>query len=383
MPEPNLSYLLNLKPVEIIKWFESKGNTISWDWQEVYAQAHAKSFTVAKAMKIDILQTIRDEYISSLNNGGTPREFTKNLEPTLKKLGWWGKQKAKDVPGYNPASGVDPEKVVQLGSPHRLQKIFRINSTVAYNAQRYKFQMENVQTHPYLQYIQVQRPSKRDEHAKFDKKVFRYDDPIVSIIYPPSDWECKCRMVGKSASDLKNEGLKVSNGKDFDTSDIPEEWRYNPGEAAFFPNLNKYNYSVASQYIVGGLKGPDFDEFFREKIKGNFPVAVLDDQYSKLIKAKSQTVFLSTDSLQKNKKEHKELTVDNYRALPSIISEAQVIIQDGDQTMVFIRVGENIYHTVIKATKDGEELYLTSFRPSNLKDIERMKKKGNVVKNDL
>lgn len=248
MPEPNLSYLVNLKPEEIIKWYESKGNVISWDWQEVYAQAHAKSFTVTKAMKLDILQTIKDEYINSLEHGNTPRDFSNNLEPTLKKLGWWGKQKAKDVPGYDPKSGIDPEKVVQLGSPHRLQKIFRINSTVSYNAQRYKFQMENTATHPYLQYIQVQRPSKRDEHAKFDKKVFRYDDPIVSIIYPPSDWECKCRMVGKSAADLKREGLKVSSGKDFDTSDIPEEWRHNPGEAFFdrkpakeLPGQKKWN----------------------------------------------------------------------------------------------------------------------------------------------
>ena len=383
MPEPNLSYLVNLKPEEIIKWFESKGNVISWDWQEVYAQAHAKAFTVAKVMKIDILQTIKDEYIDSLAKGNTPRAFSNNLEPTLKKLGWWGKQKAKDVPGYDPKSGIDPDKVVQLGTPHRLQKIFRINSTVAYNAERFNFQMDNVATHPYLQYIQLQRPSKRDEHAKFDKKVFRYDDPIVSIIYPPSDWECKCRMVGKSAADLKREGLKVSSGNDFDTSDIPEEWRHNPGEAAFFPNLNEYDYDVAVQYLRGGLASPDFDLFFKGKTKGNYPVAVIDEKYQKLIKANTKVVNLSEGTLNKNRNNHPEIEKEDYQNLPTIISGAQLIVRDGDNTFVFLKQNGKIYYGAIKSTQTGKNLFLTSFRLASNQTIKEIKKKGEILKDEL
>lgn len=249
MTDVNLLYLLNLKPEEIIASFESKGNVISWDWHEVYREAHAKAFTVAKVMNLDVLQSIRNEVKKIYAEGITPQEFRKNLEPTLRKLGWWGKQKAKDVPGYDSKSGVDPDKVVQLGSPYRLEKIYRINSAVSYNSNRYKFQMENTATHPYLQYIQVQRPSKREEHAAYHKKVFRADDPIWNIIYPPNDWECECRVVAKSKSDLKNEGLNISKGKDFDTSDIPDEWAHNPGKS-FTPDLSKYDSDLVKQYKI-------------------------------------------------------------------------------------------------------------------------------------
>jgi hypothetical protein len=383
MPEPNLSYLLNLKPEEIMKWFESKGNVISWDWHEVYAQAHARAFAVTKAMKLDILQTIRDETTKIYSEGITPQEYRKNLEPMLKRLGWWGKQKAKDVPGYDPKSGVDPEKVVQLGSPYRLNKIFRINSTVAYNAARYKFQMENTATHPYLQYIQVQRPSKRDEHAIYDKKVFRYNDPIVSIIYPPSDWECKCRMVGKSKDDLKKEGLKVSSGKDFDTSDIPEEWRHNPGEAVFFPDLNKYDYDIAVQYLRGGLTSPDFDMFFGGKVKGSFPVAVIDQKYQKLINADTKVVNLSDETLRKNISNHADIEKEDYQNLPTIISGAQLIVQDADNTFVFLKQNGKVYYGAIKSTKSGKNLFLTSFRFASNQTIKEIKKKGKVLMDDF
>jgi SPP1 gp7 family putative phage head morphogenesis protein len=383
MANVNLSYLLNLKPEEIIKWFESKGNVISWDWHEVYREAHAKAFTVAKVMDLDILQTIRDEVKNIFDKGTTPQEFRKNLEPTLKKLGWWGKQKAKDVPGFNPKSGVDPEKVVQLGSPYRLDKIFRINSSVAYNSSRYKFQMDNISTHPYLQYIQIQRPSKRDAHAKYNGKVFRADDPIWNTIYPPSDWECGCRVVAKSKDDLTQEGLKVSKGKDFDTSDIPEEWSGNPGQAAFFPDLNKYDYDIATQYLRGGLTSPDFDLFYDGKIKGNYPVAVIDPGYQKLIKANTKVVNLSDETLSKNITNHPDIEKQDYQNLPTIIAGAQLIVQDGDNTFVFLKQNGNVYYGAIKATKTGNNLFLTSFRFASNQTIDEIKKKGKVLKDDL
>jgi len=38
---------------------------------------------------------------------------------------------------------------------------------------------------------------------------------------------------------------------------------------------------------------------------------------------------------------------------------------------------------VIKATRDKNELYMTSFRYTNLKDIEDEKKKGRIIKDEL
>ena len=56
----DLAYCMKLPPKEAVAYLTSKGYTISWDWEEVWQDAHAKAFTVAKATRLDILQDIRD-----------------------------------------------------------------------------------------------------------------------------------------------------------------------------------------------------------------------------------------------------------------------------------------------------------------------------------
>lgn len=236
----NISYLIGLKPEDAIKYLERKGFVFSWDWRETWQQAHNKAFTVAKVMKLDILQTIRTELQKGLNEGTTFRDFIKQLEPKLKKLGWWGKVKAKDVPGFDPKSNIDPNKEVQLGSPRRLKVIYETNLRTSLSAGRYKQQIEGASTHPFLQYIQIQRPTKRHNHSLLHEKVFMYNDPILKIIYPPNGWGCGCRMISLSKKQLEDQGLKITKGKDIKFT--PENgWSYNPGESLFEPDKNKYD----------------------------------------------------------------------------------------------------------------------------------------------
>jgi uncharacterized protein with gpF-like domain len=56
------------------------------------AEAHARAFTVAKVMRMDVLTSIREELDRALAKGLTLEQFKANLEPRLKTLGWWGKQ---------------------------------------------------------------------------------------------------------------------------------------------------------------------------------------------------------------------------------------------------------------------------------------------------
>lgn len=79
-------------------------------------------------------------------------------------------------------------------------------------------------------------------------------------------------------------------------------WSYNLGKASWFPDLDSYPYDVAKQWVQGGLTGADFKAFFEGKLKGNFPVAVLEEDYRKAIGSKTQVVYLSDETLQKNKK---------------------------------------------------------------------------------
>ena len=108
-----LGFAAGLPPREEIEFFTSKGYAISWNWWEVWESAHARAFTVAKAVQTDVLESICVALDEALAKGQTRREFARQLEPLLHSFGWWGR---KVIVG--PDGGAE---VVQLGSPHRLR----------------------------------------------------------------------------------------------------------------------------------------------------------------------------------------------------------------------------------------------------------------------
>ena len=213
MNENDLKYLLTLPPEEIVKWYSSKSYTFSWNWRDVWQDAHVRAFTVAKVMKLDILQSIKNEVDKIFKEGITYDEFVKNLEPELRSLGWWDKVRADQVPGYDPNSAIDPGKMVQLGSPRRLSTIYQTNTNVAYNAARYKFQTQNIESRPYWLYNQIDRPSKRKAHERYAGKVFRADDPIWDKIYPPNGFNCFPKGTEVLSEDGWKQIQKIKSGE--------------------------------------------------------------------------------------------------------------------------------------------------------------------------
>ena len=200
MPDPvNLSYAIGLPPEDAIAYFRQKGYTIAWNWHDVWQDAHAKSFTVAKAMKLDLLQDIRGAVDKSLANGTTLATFRDELEPILKAKGWWGK---------------DADTGAQLGSGHRLENIFRTNLQSSYMAGRYKQQVENADDRPYWQYIAVMDSRTRPAHSALNGKVFRFDDVFWNTHYPPCGYRCRCRTRAYTEKQVKDKGLTVESGTD-------------------------------------------------------------------------------------------------------------------------------------------------------------------------
>ncbi len=55
----DLSHAIGLPPAKAIEYFESKGYAMGFKWQDVWAEAHARAFTVAGVMKVDVLQDVR------------------------------------------------------------------------------------------------------------------------------------------------------------------------------------------------------------------------------------------------------------------------------------------------------------------------------------
>ena len=195
----DISFMFGAAPEEAVAYLEKKGLRLSWNWHETLDAAHARSFTVAKVAKIDVLRELKRELQNTLKNGGTEKQFIEKLTPELQRLGWWGKQIIVDSQGG--------AEVVQMGSPRRLKTIFRTNLQSAYMAGRYKTLMEGAATHPYWKYVAILDGKTRAAHRALDGRVFSLNDGFTEIGLPPNGYNCRCRHVPMSEFRLKREGI--------------------------------------------------------------------------------------------------------------------------------------------------------------------------------
>lgn len=426
MATPDLSYAIGLPPAEAIAYFEAKGYAIGWKWQDVWQEAQARAFTAAGVTKVDVLADLRGGLTDALKTGNTKRDYMIATEDLLKKKGWWGKDAQTDKStGEMHGKGL---------TPRRLETIFDTNMQSAYSAGRYKTQLANVANRPYWMYVAVMDRRTRPAHAALNGRTFRYDDPIWSVAYPPNGFRCRCAVRALDAEDVASRNIDLSSSegrlKDIEVPTSRKAgaptatvtrfeyapgkyfapdvgFNYNTGRVAYQPELDKYPRPVAQQYVKGVLTGPAFKQWYQGIVQavavGNlagksadslrrelavgqrYPVAVLSAEYRALLGAKTQTVWLSDETLVKQivSRDGQAIGLDTYWHVQETIEAAQLIIRQGDFNLVFIRRNGHIYHAVVKATQSGQALFLTSFRQSSLKAAEQAIKHGQVLRNEL
>lgn len=195
--------LVALPPAEAVDFFRSKGLQEGFAWQDVWREEHARSFTVAKAMRRDILQDVREALDRALAEGRTFDQFRQELTPLLKEKGWWGKAEMVD-----PLDG--ETKPVQLGSTRRLRTIFDVNLRSAYAAGRWQRVEETKAALPFLRYVAVQDSRTRPEHQAWHGTVLPVDDPWWNTHYPPCGFNCRCTTVQVSQRTLDRRGWEVT-----------------------------------------------------------------------------------------------------------------------------------------------------------------------------
>jgi hypothetical protein len=179
--------------------FQSRGFQFppSFAWQEIYAEEHARAFTVAKSAGFDILRDIYAALETSLKDGGTFRDFQRDLVPILQAKGWWGKQTV-----INPATGL-PE-LAQLGSTRRLQLIFDANMRVSYAAGHWASFERNKAARPYLRYVHLEgQEHPRLHHQAWHNVCLPVDHPWWDTHATPNGWSCHCTTQSLSARDVE------------------------------------------------------------------------------------------------------------------------------------------------------------------------------------
>jgi len=234
-----------LPPREAIAALRTRGADLpeSFAWQEFYAEDHAAMFTVAKSAGYDILDDIYQALLAALEDGKTFAQFSRELEAVLRDKGWWGRKQAVD-----PATG--ETRVVQLGSPRRLETIFNVNMRVSYAAGHWsRFQRQKADR-PFLRYVAILDERTRDSHASLHNLVLPVDHPFWTLYAPPNGWNCRCTLQNLTQADIDRllaAGVPLrfeppditfrdwTNKRTGEVRRVPDGidpgWDYNPGAA--------------------------------------------------------------------------------------------------------------------------------------------------------
>ncbi|WP_338417064.1 phage head morphogenesis protein [Shinella sp. WSD5-1] len=219
-------------------YLEGKGFLPSFHWQDVWAEEHAHAFTVAKATEMDILKAIRDDVERAVRDGIPFEQFRQDLTPRLVALGWWGKK-----PMVDPVTG--EEKIVQLGSPRRLQTIYWANTRSAYAAGQWERAQRTKRALPYFIYELGPSENHRPHHVALAGTKLPVDHPFWDTHFCPNGWGCKCRLrqitqfecdeLGGVSPDPEIVWKEFRNKRTGEITMIPEGvdpgWHTNPGKA--------------------------------------------------------------------------------------------------------------------------------------------------------
>jgi len=403
MADLDLNAAFGMPPKDAVSYFRSKGYEISDRWQEVWAEAHAKAFTVAKAMRMDVLTSIRAEVDKALAEGITERQFIDHLTPRLKALGWWGKQTWVDTQGT--------ARNVQLGSPHRLKLIYRQNLQTAYMAGRYRRQLSASRTHPYWMYVAVMDSRTRPAHAALNGRVFRWDDPIWQYLYPPNGWGCRCRVRMLTARQVERMGLQVEQGEGyietFETdagfdertgevyqvqhmrAALPDGrsmspdvgWAYNPGAAAYGTDVaiarklgQAQSTELRSQLIQTLNNSPLRHQQFADWVDavqvrgagqgvqavGFMPETVATAVTARLGTEPSRLMVVGEQQLldAASHKHHPDdlvLTPDEFKRLPQMIQQPEAVLWEADdQVLILVYPAEDGRKIKVVMRLDGK-----------------------------
>ena len=197
IPREALAYLKNKKLIE------------GFSYKDVWLDEHARGFTVAKALKDDVLADFHKAVTDAKGKGQSFESFRKNITPILQAKGWWGKQDRKD-----PVTGVTAK--VQLGSDRRLKTIYNVNMRSAFQRGQYERTMAS-DLHPYLMYRVGPSKTHREEHLAWDGLILPKDDPWWDSHFPPNGYGCKCRTIAVTEARKKKyeaEGIPTARRLD-------------------------------------------------------------------------------------------------------------------------------------------------------------------------
>ncbi|MGC9368701.1 MAG: phage minor head protein [Paracoccaceae bacterium] len=330
-------------------------------WDDIQRSAHDRAFMVAGATKADLLADLAGAVDKAIADGTSLEEFRRDFRAIVEKHGWHG------------WTGEGSKR----GEAWRTRVIYRTNAATTYAAGRLAQLREG--GFKYYVYRHGGSLEPRLQHLSWDGLILPADHPFWEKAYPPNGWGCSCYVIGaRSIAGAKRVGGDPSKTLQpgWDKLDpatgtpkgIGKGWDYAPGASAsdtitdLSDKLDKLPPRPSIDLIQSWLTENLFGAWFQNPT-GLWPLARLRDEHAEALGAKTAIAKMSPQTAAKQLEEHPELTIFDYAEAQRVVSQATHVIEDdGSLVFWFEPAGANGHVLVVKATKSGEGLFVTSFR---------------------
>ncbi len=384
---------------EAADFFRQKARVSTEHWTDVWRTAHSHSFMVAGAASDALLSDFQSAIQKALDKGTTLAELRKDFDTIVAKHGW----------SHN-------------GSPGwRARIIYETNLSTAYSAGRYAQMTEpdTLAVYPYWRYVHSGSSHPRLQHLAWDGLTLRADDPFWASHFPPNGWHCGCRV-----DPITERGLRRMGKSEPDTAPpiVTRRWR-NPHTGAMHdvpagidPD---FDYNPGMAWKQGGhgipVKSPDLTpapvigapplaspakikqwvEDVTEHAGGGRPalaprisrtvtVGQVPPEVQKLLGGHADGVQISHETMLKQLGSHPDLVAEDYTVLPTLLSQPVAVLDNEEGRLrLVLRLEDQAYSAVVKATRDQRENYVLSFHKARGRTIRAWARKVQVLLGSL
>lgn len=209
---------------QLAAWRIRLGNQITTaTWKDLWQSSHDRAFTVAGAMKAELLADLATAVDKAITTGGTLETFRSEFRQIVERHGWHG------------WAGEGTRK----GEAWRTKVIYKTNLATSYAAGRLAQLRDGGFTHFVYNHGNSLEP--RVQHLAWDGLVLEADHPFWATHAPPNGWGCSCyltgarshegakRVGGKPGKQLED-GWQVIDPRTGAPKGIDKGWAYAPGE---------------------------------------------------------------------------------------------------------------------------------------------------------
>lgn len=205
---------------EAVEYFKKKINLPTKRWNDLEGAMHTRAFTVAGAMRADILLDFRKAVDAAIEKGESLQDFRDRFYNIASK--WRESDPSFDEKMQRPKYGAWRSKVIYQTN---------ILTSAAAAQERQARAMPDVFTH--AKYVCMMMPTSRDQHKAWNGTVLPVNDPWWEKHSPPNGFGCLCEkeFISKYEMDAGLEKTTKAPTAPNDTTNIGEKWDYSIGDA--------------------------------------------------------------------------------------------------------------------------------------------------------